>query len=350
MGFYKQHNVIGLMSGTSLDGVDLAFIRFHYDKSWHYELGVCQTIPYDEQWLNELKTLHLKPLTDIQEANQRYAKYLSQLLNRFIQKNKLQVDAICSHGHTILHQPNKGITLQIGDGQEINKRLNIPVVSDFRSLDVELGGQGAPLVPIGDELLFNEYDYCLNLGGFSNFSYSKEKKRLAYDICPVNIALNTYANQLGYDYDKNGQMAQKGRINNSLLYELNGLKYYTTLAPKSLGKEWLENNFLPLVDKCEDSLENKLSTLVEHMAIQMGSCIPSGRCLLTGGGAFNTFLLQRMHVHSKANFIVGDKKLIEYKEALIFGLLGVLKIENQINCLASVTGAKRDSVVGQYVV
>ena len=348
MGFYKQHNVIGLMSGTSLDGVDLAFVTFKYDRLWQYELGVCQTIPYDEKWLKVLKGLHLKSRDEIRAVSQDYAHYLSLLIDRFIQKNKLHVDAICSHGHTILHQPNKGITLQIGDGQEINKRLNIPVVSDFRSLDVELGGQGAPLVPIGDELLFKEYDCCLNLGGFSNFSFSKEKKRLAYDICPVNIALNTYANQLGYDYDKNGQIAQKGRINNSLLSELNGLKYYTTLAPKSLGKEWLENNFLPLTDKYEDSLENKLRTLVEHMAIQIGSCIPNGRCLLTGGGAFNTFLLQRMHVHSKANFILGDKKLIEYKEALIFGLLGVLKIENQINCLASVTGAKRDSIVGEY--
>ena len=348
MGFYKQHNVIGLMSGTSLDGVDLAFVSFYHDKSWQYQLGVCQTIPYDEIWQKELKELHLKSTSEIKKYSKRYAIYLSQLLSDFINKYNLQVDLICSHGHTVLHQPEKGITLQIGDGKVINTQLNIPVVCDFRTLDVELGGQGAPLVPIGDELLFSEYDYCLNLGGFSNYSFSNDGLRLAYDICPVNIVLNEYASKLGKQFDKEGRIAKTGKINNELLRELNCISYYKKLPPKSLGKEWLEKDFLPILKKYNDSVPNIIRTAVEHIAIQIADCIKSGQCLVTGGGALNTFLMQRIAANSRANFILGNKKLIEYKEALIFGFLGVLNRENQINCLASVTGAKRNSIVGKY--
>lgn len=348
MNFYKQHNVIGLMSGTSLDGVDLAYVSFNRNKSWQYQLGVCQTIPYDERWQKELNKLHLKSISEIQKSNQRYSIYLSQLLSDFILKYNLEVDLICSHGHTVLHQPEKGVTLQIGDGKIINTQLNIPVVSDFRSLDVELGGQGAPLVPIGDELLFSEYDYCLNLGGFSNFSFNNNGLRQAYDICPVNIILNEYAHKLGEKYDNEGQIAKKGNINNELLNELNTINYYHQLPPKSLSKEWLEIDFSPIVKKYNDSTTNILRTLVEHIAIQITCCIKSGQCLVTGGGALNAFLMKRIMVNSQANFILANNKLIEYKEALIFGFLGVLNIENQINCLASVTGAKRNSIIGKY--
>ena len=348
MSFYKQYNVIGLMSGTSLDGVDLAFVTFCHNKSWQYQLKECQTIPYDEQWQKELKELHLKSITEIKETGKRYAVYLSQLLSNFILENNLQVDLICSHGHTILHQPEKGISLQIGDGKIINTQLNIPIVCDFRALDVELGGQGAPLVPIGDELLFSEYDYCLNLGGFSNLSFNEAGLRKAYDICPVNIALNEYARKLNKEYDNKGKIAKTGKINFKLFKELNAIPYYKRLPPKSLGKEWLEKDFLLIVNKYNDNIPNIMRTIVEHIAIQITECIKLGKCLVTGGGAFNTFLLQRIKANSQANFIVGNKKLIEYKEALIFGFLGVLNRENQINCLASVTGAKRNSIVGKY--
>ena len=348
MGFYKQYNVIGLMSGTSLDGVDLAFVTFYHNKSWQYQLKECQTIPYDEQWQKELKELHLKSITEIKETGKRYAVYLSQLLSNFILENNLQVDLICSHGHTILHQPEKGISLQIGDGKIINTQLNIPIICDFRTLDVELGGQGAPLVPIGDELLFGEYDYCLNLGGFSNFSFNDGGLRKAYDICPVNIILNEYARKLNKEYDNEGKIAKTGKINFKLLKELNAISYYKQLPPKSLAKEWLEKDFLQIVNKYNDNIPNIMRTIVEHIAIQITECIKLGKCLVTGGGAFNTFLLQRIKANSQANFIVGNKKLIEYKEALIFGFLGVLNRENQINCLASVTGAKRNSIVGKY--
>lgn len=348
MGFSKQYKVLGIMSGTSLDGVDLAFITFHYDKIWQYELGVCQTFAYDKKWLKKLKDLHLKAREYINEVDIEYAEYLSELIDGFIANNRLEIDLICSHGHTVLHEPEKGITLQIGNGKIINKIVEIPVVSDFRILDVELGGQGAPLVPIGDELLFKEYDYCLNLGGFSNFSYSQNEERKAYDICPTNIGLNHYANQLGHDYDKNGVLAESGKLNKQLLKKLNNIEYYKQTPPKSLGKEWLEKKFISIIDQFEDTIENKLNTIAEHAAIQIANCIKEGTCLVTGGGTFNTFLMKRITTHSKAKFTLGDKKLIEYKEALIFGLLGVLNREGEINCLASVTGAKRNSVVGKY--
>ena len=345
---YKQYNVIGLMSGSSLDGVDLAFASFYYNKSWKYQLNVCQTIPYNKKWQKHLQQLHHKSITEINESSKLYAIYLSKLLSDFIIKHKLKVDLISSHGHTVLHDPDKGITLQIGDGKIINAKLKIPVVSDFRSLDVALGGQGAPLVPVGDELLFNKYDYCLNLGGFSNFSFKNNGLRTAYDICPVNIVLNEYSNKLGKQYDNKGLIAKTGSINNNLLKELNNINYYQKLPPKSLGKEWLEREFGCIVKKYNDSIPNIIRTLVEHIAIQIANCIKSGQCLVTGGGAYNTFLMQRIKVNSQANFILGDKKLIEFKEALIFGLLGVLNIEKQINCLASVTGAERNSVVGKH--
>jgi anhydro-N-acetylmuramic acid kinase len=348
MSFSKQYKVLGLMSGTSLDGIDLAFITFNYDKVWQYELGVCQTFAYQMKWLKELKELHLKSRDYINKIDIKYAEYLSQTIESFISNNKLDIDLICSHGHTILHEPKKGVTLQIGNGEIINKLLNIPVVSDFRSGDVALGGQGAPLVPIGDDLLFSNYDYCLNLGGFSNFSFKNNGLRQAYDICPVNIVLNEYANKLGKEYDNEGQIGKIGSINNELLNELNGISYYQNLPPKSLGKEWLEKDFLPILKRYNDSVPNIMRTVVEHIAIQIADCIKLGQCLVTGGGALNTFLMQRIAANSQANFILGNKKLIEYKEALIFGLLGVLNREGEINCLASVTGAKRNSIVGKY--
>ena len=348
MSFSKQYKVLGLMSGTSLDGIDLAFITFNYDKVWQYELGVCQTFAYQMKWLKELKELHLKSRDYINKIDIKYAEYLSQTIESFISNNKLDIDLICSHGHTILHEPKKGVTLQIGNGEIINKLLNIPVVSDFRSGDVALGGQGAPLVPIGDDLLFSNYDYCLNLGGFSNFSFKNNGLRQAYDICAVNIVLNEYANKLGKEYDNEGQIAKIGSINNELLNELNDISYYQNLPPKSLGKEWLEKDFLPILKRYNDSVPNIMRTVVEHIAIQIADCIKLGQCLVTGGGALNTFLMQRIAANSQANFILGNKKLIEYKEALIFGLLGVLNREGEINCLASVTGAKRNSIVGKY--
>jgi anhydro-N-acetylmuramic acid kinase len=337
------------MSGTSLDGLDIAHMTFVLHKNkWEYQLGESKTIPYSLFWQKELKNLSTKNKTYISEINKEYGKYLSKCINDFVQENKLNIDLICSHGHTIFHEPQKKITLQIGDGKIIAKKCQKPVVFDFRSKDVELGGQGAPLVPVGDHLLFSEYKYCLNLGGFSNFSFHDKEKRIAFDISPLNVVLNKYSNLLGYPYDDKGNIARSGLLNKELFDELNQLKYYHDKAPKSLGMEWVNENFIPIVEKHKETNENILRTCLEHFAFQIGYKLENGQCLLTGGGAFNTFLIERINHFSNAEIIIPEKKLIEFKEALVFGFLGVLKLENQINCYKSVTGAKRDSIVGEY--
>ena len=337
----QKYRAIGLMSGTSMDGVDIAYAEFIYKEKWQFELGVCDIIPYTEKCKIQLTNLHKKSDKEIQQADIEYGIYLGDLAKKFIETNKLQVDIICSHGHTIFHKPENNYTLQIGNGQYIANQSQENVICDFRSLDVSLGGQGAPLVPIGDQLLFDNYDYCLNLGGFSNVSYERNNKRIAYDICPVNIVLNNLAQQLGHPYDKNGSIAQTGNMLDSLFNKLNQLTYYEKKGPKSLGKEWINQNIQPLL-KENSNIPDLLHTFTEHVAFQIGKNIHEGSCLITGGGAFNSYLVERIKFYSKGDIQLPDKKIIEYKEALIFGFLGVLRYRNEINCLSSVTGAKSD--------
>ena len=256
---------------------------------------------------------------------------------------------VCSHGHTILHQPQNGITLQIGNLPEIAKLIGQTVVCDFRVQDVTLGGQGAPLVPIGDRILFSDYDYCLNLGGFSNVSFEQNGSRIAFDISPVNTVLNFYANKLGLDYDNKGTISKSGKLNFDLLNELNALDYYKKPFPKSLGFEFVKESILPLMESYDIPPEDKMRTFIEHITFQIAMALPSkkGRLLATGGGAYNDFLMERMQFHlPQIEIIIPDKKTIEFKEALIFALLGVLKIRNEINVLASVTGAKQNHSSG----
>jgi anhydro-N-acetylmuramic acid kinase len=247
----------------------------------------------------------------------------------------------------VLHQPQKGITLQIGSGEEIAKITKQKVVCDFRTQDVELGGQGAPLVPIGDALLFPEYDFCLNLGGFSNVSFRQEEKSVAFDICPVNIVLNFYANKIGLEYDTSGKIASEGKINEQLLEKLNALDFYKIAPPKSLGLEWVQKEILPLIEAHKISISSILSTFVEHIAIQITSIIgDSSSVLITGGGVYNSFLMQRIEKRSNVKIKQTSHALINYKEALIFAFLGLLKLDNQINCLKSVTGASKNHSSG----
>lgn len=338
------------MSGTSLDGLDIAYITFFFRKNkWEYQLGECKTIPYSTLWEKELKTLSSKNKKYISDTDKKYGIYLSRCVNDFIKENDLKVDLICSHGHTIFHEPQKKITLQIGDGKIISQECKTSVAFDFRSMDVKLGGQGAPLVPVGDHLLFSDYKYCLNLGGFSNFSYQENGKRIAFDISPLNVILNKYSNFLGYTYDDKGKIAQNGILNKDLFNELNRLQYYHNKAPKSLGIEWVSENFIPIIEKHKESAENILRTCLEHFAFQIGSKLKTDKCLVTGGGAFNTFLIKRINHFSNAKIIIPENKLVEFKEALVFGFLGVLKLENQINCYKSVTGASQDSISGQFI-
>ncbi len=349
--FKQTYNVIGVMSGTSLDGIDLAHIHFSIVGSkWRYEILEAETVSYDLIWLNKLKTAVVFSETELKQLNESYTVLLANCIKTFIAKNNLHnLDAVCSHGHTILHQPQNGFTLQIGNLPEIAKLTNQTVVCDFRVQDVRLGGQGAPLVPIGDRILFADYDYCLNLGGFSNVSFEQKGNRIAFDISAVNTVLNFYANKLGFDFDDKGLISKSGKLNRDLLDALNSVDYYKKPFPKSLGFEFVKTIILPLIEKYNIPIEDKMHTFIEHAAIQSSLALPNknGKLLITGGGAYNDFLVKRMQYHlSKIEIIIPDTKILEYKEALIFGLLGVLKLRNEINVLSSVTGAKHDHSSG----
>ena len=344
----KEVFAIGVMSGTSLDGIDLVYVKFLKKEYSFFEIIHTETVSYTKEWKQVLKqAIHLssKELLDLDVV---YGKHLGSVLVNFISNYKItEIDFIASHGHTILHQPEEGITLQIGSGSEIAKITQQKVVSDFRTQDVNLGGQGAPLVPIGDELLFSKYDFCLNLGGFSNVSFKKESKRIAFDICPVNIVLNHYANKIGLEYDENGSIASEGYLNRSLLEKLNTLAFYNKEAPKSLGLEWVQQEIFPLIDTIEEDISSVLRTFVAHIAIQISKIIKdSDSVLITGGGVFNSFLIQEIENYSNIKIVQASDTLINYKEALIFALLGVLKVDNQINCLKSVTGAHKNHSSG----
>ncbi|MDZ7607548.1 MAG: anhydro-N-acetylmuramic acid kinase [Cyclobacteriaceae bacterium] len=259
-------------------------------------------------------------------------------------------ELIVSHGHTIFHQPGIGLTLQIGDGYRIMKKTGIKTVCDLRSLDVALGGQGAPFVPIGDKLLFPQYDFCLNLGGFSNISTDIDGRRIAYDICPVNTVLNFLASRVGFDFDKDGEIARSGKPVESLLEILNNLPYYKLTPPKSLGIEWVNSYVLPLLQGHE--VADLMHTFCRHIAHQIAVSIPSGNTkrsvLVTGGGAKNTFLIEMIknEIGKNAEVVIPDEQTVDFKEAIIFGFLGLLRALGQVNTLKSVTGASADSSGG----
>jgi anhydro-N-acetylmuramic acid kinase len=340
------------MSGTSLDGVDLAHIHFTVVRDkWQYEILESETVSYNDDWLNKLRTAVDFSKAELKQLNQDYTLLLGNIIKNFIQKHAIKnIDAVCSHGHTILHQPQNGFTLQIGNLKEIAQIVGETIVCDFRVQDVKYGGQGAPLVPIGDRILFSDYDYCLNLGGFSNVSFEQDGKRIAFDISPVNTVLNFYANKLGLPYDDKGNIARSGETDMTLLEELDSLSYYQKPYPKSLGFEFVKTIILPLVESYDLSIEDKMHTFIKHIAKQTALALPDrrGNMLVTGGGAYNTFLLESMQDYlPELELIVPDTKTLEYKEALIFALLGVLKLRKEINVLSSVTGAKKDHSSGK---
>lgn len=339
---------IGLMSGTSLDGLDICLAEFEQQKEWTFTILKTETIPYSSVWENKLKNAIHLPAEQLLELHSDYGFYLGQQVKDFIRKHELKkVDLIASHGHTIYHQPQRKFTLQIGDGRAIKLETGLPVIYDFRSQDVLLGGNGAPLVPIGDHHLFSQYNACLNLGGFSNISLQSAGKRIAFDISPVNIVLNSLAQQLGENFDHNGDMARRGKINHILLEQLNLLDFYQQPHPKSLGIEWCNRYVFPLLTNT-DPLDS-LATFTEHIADQISYVINKnmiGNILFTGGGAYNTFLIEKIKSKTTSEIIIPDKEIIEYKEALIFAFMGVLKMHNEINVLSSATGSISDHCSG----
>ena len=350
------YHVLGVMSGTSLDGIDVAEIIFNVSENgtWDYKIISSETVSYAKGWKYKLQKAISFSEQKLIALNSEYTLYLAKVISEFISRKKIfNIDAVCSHGHTILHEPQKGITLQIGNLFEIASLINQKVVCDFRVQDIDLGGNGAPLVPIGDRLLFSEFDYCLNLGGFANISFeekrnnNKDSKRVAYDVCPVNIVLNYLAEQLGFLFDESGNSARGGKLSMKLFQQLNDLPFYKMIPPKSLGLEWVKKEVFPLLRASTISIEDQLHTITEHFAFQLSSIFKKDSTILvTGGGAYNSYLIERIKNYKKINLIIPPAELIEFKEALIFALLGILKLRNENNCLKSVTGAKKDHSSG----
>ncbi|WP_299064733.1 anhydro-N-acetylmuramic acid kinase [uncultured Polaribacter sp.] len=341
--------VIGLMSGTSLDGIDLVYVKFLKEKYQYFEVLASETISYSKEWKRILQEAIHFSADDLTVLNINYGELLGSVINDFVDSFSIKkIDFIASHGHTILHEPEKGVTLQIGDGQTIANATKQKVICDFRTQDVKLGGQGAPLVPIGDELLFSDYDYCLNLGGFSNISYNKEGKRIAFDICPVNIVLNRYAQELGFEYDDKGSIAAKGGTLKQLEADLQMLPFYKQKPPKSLGLEWVQKEIFPRLASVKKRPEDILRTFTDHIAWAIAKVLPvNAKVLVTGGGAFNTYLIHKINQHKKVNLVVPNKKLINFKEAIVFAFLGLLKSEGKVNCLSTVTGASKNHSSGE---
>lgn len=351
-----MYTVIGLMSGTSIDGLDMACCKlWNVDGKWQYEIIVAETIEYDREFSKKLiDTIHL-PATELLKWHNQYGTWMGNQVTDFIKKHQIEVDLVASHGHTIFHQPNDGLTFQLGSGQHLANACGLKVVADFRTNDVALGGQGAPFVPIGDSMLFRQYDVCLNLGGIANMTFWKNEKTIAYDISPINMLFSYILRDSDLPYDDNGRLASMGCVFDPLFEKLNQLEYYRQAYPKSLGYEWFESEMIPVVSAYKLSIHDQLATAVDHVSEQIASNIKSAfsgsentKVLVTGGGSHNGFFIKELQnkLGENCTLEVGSNILINFKEALIFALMGVLRMEGIPNCIASVTGAKNDSCSG----
>ncbi|HPR25018.1 anhydro-N-acetylmuramic acid kinase [Lentimicrobium sp.] len=341
---------IGLMSGTSLDGLDIAGCTFSFkDEKIGFTIDCAETIPYLPGMVSMLKRTEHTGALEFFRTHNAYGRWTGEVVRDFIGRFHLHPLLIANHGHTVFHRPEEGFTIQAGNGAQIAAITGIRTVCDFRSFDVALGGQGAPLVPVGDRLLFGNYHACVNIGGFSNISMESDGSRIAWDICPANYVLNHYAGLSGLRFDDSGKIARSGNLIPGLFQQLKRLDYYSAKPPKSLGREWVEANIYPLADKFLDDIPGILHTLTVHIAEQISLSLPEKpfeKVLLTGGGVHNSFLIEMIRKMTSCHIDIPEPKIINFKEALIFALLGVLRYKNIPNCLASVTGAVSDSIGG----
>ena len=346
----KNFNVIGVMSGTSLDGVDIVYVKFIQNESWSFKIINSKTYKYEDSIADILNDISKKSLEEIKEIDVVYTKKLAKIINGFIDEFSInKIDFVSSHGHTAIHDPSNLITYQMGNLSTLSSEINQKVICDFRVQDVKLGGEGAPLVPVGEKYLFHEYDSFINLGGFANISNHKGESLIAYDICPVNIVLNNLSKKIGKDFDDKGSIASSGKLIINLYEELEKLEYYQSSPPKSLGIEWVNENIFPLINKYFDyPIEDLLNTLSNHIANQISNNLKDiDKVLVTGGGAYNDYLIEIIRSKTDCEIIIPPKNIIEFKEALIFAFLGVLRYLNINNCYSSVTGASKDHCSGK---
>jgi anhydro-N-acetylmuramic acid kinase len=351
------YHVIGLMSGSSLDGLDIALVRLEeLDGNWSYEILAADCIAYHKGLVDLLKGARFLSVPEFLKLHTAYGHHIGSLVQDFLAKfsPKEPVDFIASHGHTVFHEPQNSTTYQVGDGAAIAAETGLPVISDLRSLDVALAGQGAPIVPIGDRLLFGQYEYLLNLGGIANVSI--QSKGLAFDICPCNQLLDYYAQREGQAYDSGGQLATAGVVHDEMVKTLSQKPFYQKAPPKSLANEYSIKEILPPIDALNLSTRDALATSAEHIAHCIATACASHadasvstQMLVTGGGAFNTHLISRLRELLQPysiEIIIPESSLIQYKEALVMALIGALRWQGKPNVLATVTGASYDSIGG----
>lgn len=351
MSFSDKYIIVGVMSGTSMDGLDIAICEFTKNGAANnYKILKATTIEYDENQKNKLQATPYLNVENYFLLNHQFGTYIGKQVKRFCDSLNITPNAIASHGHTIFHQPLLGYSTQIGSGASIAAASGITTICDFRSLDVALKGQGAPLVPIGDKLLFGDYQACLNLGGIANISFdNKSGKRIAFDITVVNMAFNFFAEKAGMSYDRNGDLAKQGQISKELFNELNQLEFYNKKHTKSLGREWFENDFMRVIENYKLSIPDILNTVSHHSAYQIGRVLNENgihNVYVTGGGAFNLYFINCLEEYFKGKLIIPEALIVNFKEALIFAFLGYLRLNEEVNSLNSVTGAICDSIGG----
>ena len=350
-----SYRVLGLMSGTSVDGLDLACADFLLkDGKWTFELLAAESIDYEGRLREQLKASINLPAEELLVFHNEYGQYLGESSAYFLNKHGLSVQFIASHGHTVFHQPERQLTFQLGYGQALADSSGFEVVCDFRSTDILLGGEGAPLVPVGDQMLFSDYDVCINLGGISNCSFDQGGRRIAFDVCATNMLLNALVNEIGLAFDENGQLAAKGELDTRLFQALNEIPYFLKEPPKSLGFEWFQDAVEPILGKHSAlNLASRLNTAVHHIAFQIKQALDKipdhSRILLTGGGARNKFLVSTIQEYfPNHEVIVPAVEIADFKEAIVFGFLGILRARKEVNILSSVTGALHDSYGGVW--
>lgn len=355
------YHVIGLMSGSSLDGLDIAYCEINYDSGkWSYQIKIAETISLTPKWKLRLEKLVLQNAVTYIKTHAFLGHYFGELVKSFVEKHNIfdEIDFIASHGQTIFHQPDNCFTSQIGDPSAIAAKTGLPVISDFRHIDVALGGQGTPIAPIADKLFFSEYRFLINLGGIANITYQEGEPKAAFDITPINLILNKLANKMHLDFDKDGEIARSGSIIHDLYSDLNQSHYYAKDYPKSLSGGWVSKVMAPLVARYREPVPDKLRTICEHAAYQIGRSVElmaekenvelkaGEKMLATGGGALNKYLIEKIDENSPLKVEVPDEETVNFKESLLMALMGVLRLRNEVNCLGAVTGASQNNIGG----